>query len=134
MQALAREPTSPSTAHKSSTPSCPARELSLDDAGPTLQEVLEGARKVVYEAKEDIPGVRFQKEDSDGSETKWVPVKVMSSSGEEYDIKYLKACRSIKFARYDNGTPFFSVHYGRCRFPTPIALRTRSRLKQNELS
>ena len=68
----------------------------------------------------------------DRNEPQWVPVKVMSKSGGEYDARYLKACRSVKFARDGDGTPFFSVQYGRCRFPTPIALRTRSRLKQQK--
>ena len=40
-----------------------------------LQEVLEGA-DIFYEAKEDIPGVRFQK---DGKEN-WVPVRAALDS------------------------------------------------------
>ena len=85
---------------------------------------------MIYEAKEDTPGISFQKEDR--NELQWVPVKVTSKSGGEYDARYFKACQSqVKFARDGDGTPFFSVQYGRCRFPTPIALRTRSRLKQN---
>ena len=112
-------------------PQPPALEPStpLDDADTMLREILEGARNVIYEAKEDTPGISFQKEDR--NEPQWVPVKVMSKSGGEYDARYLKACRSVKFAKDDDGTPFFSVQYGHCRFPTPIALRIRSRLKQN---
>ena len=94
-----------------------------------MQEILEGAQNVIYEAKEATPGICFQKEDR--NEHQWVPVKVISKSRGEYDACYLKACRSVKFAKDDDGTPFFSVQHGRCRFPTPIALRIRSRLKQN---
>ena len=47
----------------------------------TLQGVLEGAQNIVYEAREDTPGISFLKGDGTGKE--WAPVKVMSKSGGE---------------------------------------------------
>ena len=46
----------------------------------TLQDVLEGAQNIIYEAREDTPGISFLKGDGTGKE--WAPVKVMSKSGE----------------------------------------------------
>ena len=64
-----------------------------------LQEVLEGADSILYEAKEDI--------------------------------RYLKGCKSVRFFRSADGTPSLSLHKGKCRFPTPIALRTRARSRHD---
>ena len=47
----------------------------------TLQDVLEGAQNIIYEAREDTPGISFLKGDGTGKE--WAPVKVMSKSGGE---------------------------------------------------
>ena len=55
-----------------------------------LQEVLEGADNILYEAKEDIPGVRFQKH---GKEN-WVPVRAVLDCIHK-DIHYLKDCKSV---------------------------------------
>ena len=81
-----------------------------------LQEVLEGADNIFYEAKEDIPGVRFQKH---GKEN-WVPVRAALDSIHKDDIHYLKGCKSVRFFRSADGTPSLSLHRGKCRFPTPI--------------
>ena len=92
-----------------------------------LQEVLEGADNILYEAKEDIPGIRFQKH---GKEN-WVPVRAVLDSIHKDDIHYLKGCKSVRFFRSTDGTPSLSLHRGKCRFPTPIALRTRARSRHD---
>ena len=88
-----------------------------------LQEVLEGADNILYVAKGDIPGVQFQKHRNEN----WVPVRADLDSIHKDDIHYLKGCKSIRFFRSADGMPSLSLHRGKCRFPTPIALRTRAR-------
>ena len=92
-----------------------------------LQEMLEGADNILYEAKEDVPGVRFQKH---GKEN-WVPVRAVLDSIHKDDIHYLKGCESVRFFRSADGTPSLSLRKGKCRFPTPIALRTRARSRHD---
>ena len=64
---------------------------------------------------------------------KLVPIKLLKENGapdEEYDLKYIKSCKAVKFARHHKtGDPVLSIQNGRYRFPTPIALRTRAKLR-----
>ena len=121
--------------HVCSTPFCVAEDSTSrcehtvrePPTDTDLQEVLEGADNIFYEAKEDIPGVRFQKH---GKEN-WVPVRAALDSIHKDDIHYLKGCRSVRFFRSADGTPSLSLHRGKCRFPTPIALRTRARSRHD---
>ena len=78
-----------------------------------LQEVLEGADNILYEAKEDIPGVWFQKH---GKEN-WVPVRAVLDSIHKDDIHYLKGCKLAWFFRSGDGTLSDSQS---SHFPTPI--------------
>ena len=48
-------------------------------------------------------------------------------SEDEYDVNYLQHCKKIRFISKD-GDPAVSVYSGHCRFPTPIACRTRAKL------
>ena len=104
------------------TPTVPERQESEPPAEDettisTLQDVLKGAQNIVYGAREDTPGISFLKGDGTGKE--WALVKVMLKLGREYDVNYLKSCRSVTFGRYGDGTPFFNLHHRHFRFPTP---------------
>ena len=71
--------------------------------------MLEGADNILYEAKEDVPGVRFQKH---GKEN-WVPVRAVLHSIHKDDIHYLKGCKSVRFFRSADGTLSLSLHKGK---------------------
>ena len=54
-------------------------------------------------------------------------------SGEEYDLDYICSCKQISYFKRDkNGDPAVSIHRGKCKFPTPIAYQTHTRLKQTD--
>ena len=44
----------------------------------------------------------------------------------EYDMNYLRDYKEISYVNSSLG-PSVLLHYGRCRYTTPIALRTRSK-------
>ena len=52
-------------------------------------------------------------------------------SDKGYDLDYICSCKRIRYFKRDrNGDPAVSIHRGKCKFPTPIAYRARTRLKQ----
>ena len=89
----------------------------------SLGEVLQGSRNIVYEAKDDTTGVSFEK----NGVKEWVPI-VVTNYGKELGVKEMERCKKIVYFQSENG-PQFSIRKGKCQFPTPIARRTRSRLK-----
>ena len=54
-------------------------------------------------------------------EDNWIPVVVRDpdGSGDEYDAEYLTERKSVEFFMSERD-PFFSIHHGKCQFPTPI--------------
>ena len=67
----------------------------------------------------------------------WVPIRVLKDenddSDKEYDLDYIRSCkRASYFKRNKNGDPAVSTHHGKCKFPTPIAYQTCTRLKQTD--
>ena len=111
----------------------PSIESDVNDPRKSLSGMLEGAADVQYEARGDIPGVRVIRQDEDKEE--WIPVVVKEpdDGSEEFDAEYLNGCKHVKFFMSESG-PSFSIHCGNLRFPTPVACRTRSRLKDNVIS
>ena len=89
----------------------------------SLDEVLQGSRNIFYEAKDEAAGVSFEK----NGVKEWVPI-VETRKGKELSVKELERCKRIVYFRNENG-PHFSIRKGNCQFPTPIAKRTRSRIK-----
>ena len=89
----------------------------------SLGEVLQGSRNIVYEAKDDTTGVSFEK----NGVKEWVPI-VVTNYGKELGVKEMERCKKIVYFQNENG-PQFSIRKGKCQFPTPVARRTRSRLK-----
>ena len=111
----------------------PSIESDVNDPRKSLSGMLEGAADVQYEARGDIPGVRVIRQDEDKEE--WIPVVVKEpdDGSEEFDAEYLNGCKRVKFFMSESG-PSFSIHCGNLRFPTPVACRTRSRLKDSVIS
>ena len=117
--------TSPS---KLETPASPESDSVNPDTRKSLSVLLEGASDVQYEARHDIPGVKFSRHDED--EENWIPVVVKESDGDGGE--YMNGCKRVKFFMSQSG-PSFSIHHGNHRFPTP-ACQTRSRLKDSNIS
>ena len=66
-----------------------------------------------------------------------VPIKVLKDesgdSDKEYDFDYICSSQRISyFKKVKNGDPAVSIHRGKCKFPTSIAYRTHTRLKQTD--
>jgi len=56
-----------------------------------------------------------------------------SVDNKEYDLDFIRSCKQLHiFKREENGDPAVSIHCGKCKFPTPIAYQTRTRLKQTD--
>lgn len=95
----------------------------------SLKNSLENAEDVQFALTDASPCLIYKQQ---GSNTeKSVPIKVLKegSSEEEYDGKYIKACKAINFTwHHETGEPLLSIQNGKCRFLTPIALRTRARI------
>ena len=97
----------------------------------SLKCLLDEAESVKFVVKDDSPCLVYKKRGSDVDMS--APIKVLNSDSptEEYDLKYIKSCKDIKFFwNHNTGDPCLSVQNGKFRFPTPIALRTRTRLKE----
>lgn len=94
-----------------------------------IKNSLENAEDVQFALTDASPCLIYKQQ---GSNTeKSGPIKVLKegSSEEEYDGKYIKACKAIKFTwHHETGEPLLSIQNGKCRFLTPIALRTRARI------
>ena len=86
-----------------------------------------------FEVRDDTPCLLYKEQE----EEKWVPIRVLKDmsddSDKEYDLDYIHSCERIRYFKRDkNGDPAVSIHRGKCKFPTPIAYRTRTRLKQTD--
>ena len=102
----------------------------LSSSTESLRSLLDKAENVEFAINDDTPCLIYKQQGSNVEKS--VPIKVLKGStpDEEYDLKYIKSCKMVKFARHhETGDPLLSIQNGRCRFPTPIALRTRARLK-----
>ena len=83
--------------------------------------------------RNDTPCLLYKEQE----EEKWVPIRVLKDESDdsdgEYDLDYIRSCKRIcYFKRNKNGDPAVSTHRGKCKFPTPIAYQTRTRLKQTD--
>ena len=95
--------------------------------------ILYNAYDVRFEVRDDTPCLLYKEQE----EEKWVPIRVLKDvsddSDKEYDLDYIRSCKRIRYFKRDkNGDPAVSIHRGKCKFPTPIAFRTRTRLKQTD--
>ena len=117
--------------------SCTSRYLGITAAQTsdvqTLKDILYNAHDVRFEVRDDTPSLLYKEQE----EEKWVPIRVLKNmsvdSDEQYDLDYICSCKRIRYFKRDkNGDPAVSIHRGKCKFPTPIALRTRTRLKQTD--
>ena len=115
--------------------SCTSRYLGITAAQTsdvqTLKDILYNAHDVRFEVRDDTPSLLYKEQE----EEKWVPIRVLKDmsvdSDEEYDLDYIRSCKRICYFKRDkNEDPAVSIHHGKCKFPTPIAFRTRIRLKQ----
>ena len=82
---------------------------------------LRGAQSIMYELRDDIPGLSFVRDEK----------RVMKNDGEELSVHNLSRCKKIYFESEDG--PMFSIQRGRLRFPTPISKRTHSCSATNKL-
>ena len=99
----------------------------------SLRDILYNAYDVTFEVRNDTPCLLYKEQE----EEKWVPIRVLKDesddSDEEYDLDYIRSCKLIScFKKDKNGDPAVSIHHGKCKFPTPIAHQTRTRLKQTD--
>ena len=99
----------------------------------TLKDILYNAYDVRFEVRDGTPCLLYKEQE----EEKWVPIRVLKDmsddSDKEYDLDYIRSCKQIRYFKRDkNGDPAVSIHRGKCKFPTPIAFRTRTRLKQTD--
>ena len=99
----------------------------------TLKDILYNAHDVRFEVRDDTPSLLYKEQE----EEKWVPIRVLKDmsvdSDKEYDLDYIRSCKQIRYFKRDkNGDPAVSIHRGKCKFPTLIAFRTRTRLKQTD--
>ena len=69
----------------------------------SLGELLQGTQNVLYEAKDDVPGVHFDK----NGQKKWLPV-IVTDDGKELSVKDLEKCKRIVYFEAENG-PHFSM-------------------------
>ena len=89
---------------------------------------LQGAQNIMYEPRDDIPGLSFVRDEK----KEWLPIRVTKNDGEELSVCNLSQCKKISYFESKDG-PMFSIQRGRFRFPTPIAKRTCSCLATNKL-
>ena len=103
-----------------------------------LKHQLEGGEDISFQIRDNLPGLLYT---VNGKEN-WTAVRVLKprvwmdseatasgfdDSEDEYNVNYLQHCKKIRFFSKD-GDPAVSVYSGHCRFPTPIACRTRAKL------
>ena len=96
-----------------------------------VQTLKDNAYDVRFEVRDDTPRLLYREQEEENR----VPIRVIKDmsddSDKDYDLDYICSCKRIHYFKRDrNGDPAVSIHRGKCKFPTPIAYRTRTRLKQ----
>ena len=96
-----------------------------------VQTLKDNAYDVRFEVRDDTPCLLYREQEEENR----VPIRVIKDmsddSDKDYDLDYICSCKRIHYFKRDrNGDPAVSIHRGKCKFPTPIAYRTRTRLKQ----
>ena len=109
-------------------------KASSEDTSGSLKDILKVAHDVTFVMKDDSTRLSYMENGS----SKWIPIRILKpdwnkkasdSSNAEYDAEFLRSRKMVQYCWSENGNPFLSIHRGKCKYPTPIAYRTRTRSK-----
>jgi hypothetical protein len=99
----------------------------LNSSTELLRSLLDEAKNVEFAITDDSPRLIYKQQDSNIEKS--VPIKVLKGRApdEQYDLKYIKSCKVVKFAwHHETGDPLLSLQNGEIQISDPDRLKNKS--------